>query len=168
MDFIAFDFGRQEQEQCRSYRFSIIRSMIQDWRFRIRVQDRIRLRSGFRFRFRIRFRQDWVAFSFDQNCSRSCWSLTSLLSFCFSTWVGNFLIFKDFDFWTMDSGTGTTTGAGVTGTIGSQVKVSSSDRCIKSPEAFNVPWSLMTSCYGYAWDRCWSCDSVYGNKNIDS
>jgi len=63
------------------------------------------------------------------------------------------LIFEDFDFWTTDSGTGTTTGAGVTGTIGSGVKVSSSDGHIKSPEAFNAPWSLMTSCYGYTQDR---------------
>jgi len=39
----------------------------------------------------------------------------------------------------MDSGAGTTTGAGVTGTIGCGVRVSGSGRCIKSPEVFNAP-----------------------------
>jgi len=56
-------------------------------------------------------------------------------------------MFEDFDFDSMDSGTGTT------GTDGSGVKVSSSDGHIKSPEAFNVPWSLKTFCYGYAQGR---------------
>lgn len=101
---------------------------------------------------------DWIIwiFNFDWSWSRRSWSLTNFLIFCSSVCVGRFFTFG--------AGAFFRSGSDLHGASSGVFGIVRSGWHIKSPEAFNAPESLTSSCY--VQDRHWSYDQVHGNKNI--